>query len=146
MDEIGIAFDLLAHLSLRGLKAHMFPFVPLKVLSGCLDLLGGPIAWLLQLLETPSHQDLAPVPTSSGLLTIIKRLDHSWIDHMAVSAKATKNNAAIVATHMWNQWILLPLPHVVAGLPCLCLQMMWFQRIHLYPELRVHMVANQGAD
>jgi hypothetical protein len=36
-DEIGIAFGLPTRLSLGGLKASMFPFVPLQVLSGCLD-------------------------------------------------------------------------------------------------------------
>jgi hypothetical protein len=87
-------------MSLGGLEAGMFPFVPLQVLSGCLDSLGGPTDRLLQPLETPSRQSLAPVPMSSWLPTIGKRLDHSWIDQTAVSAKAAKNDAAIVATHM----------------------------------------------
>jgi hypothetical protein len=86
------------------------------------------------------------VPTSSWLPTIGKRLDHSWIDQTAVSAKAAKNDVAIVATHMWDQRILLPLLRVAAGLRCLRSQLMRFQRIRLHCEFSLHMIVNHGAD
>jgi hypothetical protein len=114
-------------------------YVSFQVLSGCLDSLGGPTARVLQPLETPSCQNLAPVPTSWWLPTTGKRLEHLWIDQ-------TANDAAIVVTHMWDQQILLPLPHVAAGLPCLPTRMMGFQRLRLYRQFRLHMVANHGAD
>ncbi len=97
----------------------MFPIVPLQVLTGCLDVLGATNSWVLQPLATPSRRLLAPVPLSTWLPDIDKQLSHSWIDITAVSAKAAKNDNLLVPTHMWDQRILLPLPHVEAGLPYL---------------------------
>jgi hypothetical protein len=145
-DEIGIAFGLPARLSLGGLEAAMFPIVPLQVLVGCLDSLGGSTSQLLEPLETPSCTPLAPIPLFTWLLKIEKRLDHSWIDHTAVSAKAAKNDGALVATHMWDQRILLPFPTIVGGLPYLRSQLMRFQSARLYREFRQHMAANHGSD
>jgi hypothetical protein len=124
----------------------MFPIVPLQVLVGCLDSLGGSTSRLLEPLNPRSRCPLAPVPLFTWLSTIGKRLDHSWIDQTAVSAKVAKNDAALVATHMWDQRILLPLPTLTGGLPYLRSQLMRFQRSRLYWEFRSHMVATHGAD
>jgi hypothetical protein len=145
-DEIGLAFGLPARLSLGGLGLEMFPIVPLQVLSGALDSLGGSSTRVLQPLDTPSRRVLAPIPLSTWLPSIGKRLDHSWIDITAVSAKAAKNDNSRVPTHMWDQRILLPLPHTEAGLPYLRSRLMRFQRIRLYKEFRAYMVATHGAD
>jgi hypothetical protein len=91
-EELGIAFGLPARLSLGGLEASMFPFVPLQVLVGCLISLSHSDSPVLQPLSTPTSRLLEPVPTSSWLPLIQKRLDHAWIDHTAVSAKAAKND------------------------------------------------------
>jgi hypothetical protein len=85
----------------------MIPIVPLQVLAGYLDSLGGSTSWLLEPLETSSCLPLAPIPRFTWLPKIGKRLDHSWIDQTVVSAKAAKYHAALVATHMWDQMILL---------------------------------------
>jgi hypothetical protein len=145
-DGIGIAFGLPARLSLGGLEAAMFPIVPLQVLVRCLDSLDGSTSWLLEPLETPSCTPLAPIPLFTWLPKIERRLDHSWIVHTAVSAKAAKNDGALVATHMWDQRILLPFPTVAGGLPYLRSRLMRFQRARLYREFRQHMAANHGSD
>jgi hypothetical protein len=124
----------------------MVPIVPLHGLGRCLDSLGGSTSWLLEPLETPSCTPLAPIPLFTWLPKIERRLDHSWIVHTAVSAKAAKNDGALVATHMWDQRILLPFPTVAGGLPYLRSRLMRFQRARLYREFRQHMAANHGSD
>jgi hypothetical protein len=145
-DEIGASFGLPARLSFGGLNLHMFPIVPLQVLSGCLDSLSSTIARLLQPLDTPAPRVLGAIPTFTWLPTIGKRLDHSWIDHSTVSAKAAKNDSARVATHMWDQRVLLPLPSIQDGLPFLRSRIMRFQRCRLYSEFRAFMRETHGAD
>jgi hypothetical protein len=63
-----------------------------------------------------------------------------------VSAKAAKNDAALVSTHLWDQRILLLLPCIHGGLPYLRSWLMRFQRSRLYAEFRGFMVATHGAD
>jgi hypothetical protein len=118
LDEIGVSFGLPAWLSLRGLENDMFPIIPLQqVLSGCLASLEGATGQVLQPLDTPAEQPLAPVPLFTWLPTIGKWLDHSWIDQTTISAKAAKNDGSCVATHMRDQQILLLLLEVDAHLP-----------------------------
>jgi hypothetical protein len=122
LGELGNAFglpaplNLPARLSLGGLEEHMFPIVPIQVLIGCLDSLIQSNTPVLQPLSTPARRILAPVPTSTWLPNIQKRLEHAWIDQTAVSAKAAKSDASSVLTHLWDQQILLPLPGVHSGL------------------------------
>jgi hypothetical protein len=144
--ELGNAFGLPARLSLGGLEEGMFPFVPVQVLMGCLDSLIQSNIPVLQPLSTPARRILAPVPTSTWLPNIQKRLDHAWIDQTAVSAKAAKSDASRVPTHLWDQRILLPLPGVHGGLPFLRSRLMRFQRLRLYTEFRTYMAATHGAD
>jgi hypothetical protein len=144
--ELGNAFGLPVCLSLGGLEEGMFPFIPVQVLMGCLDSLIQSNLPVLQLLSTPARRILAPVPTSTWLPNIQKRLDHAWIDQTAVSAKAAKSDTSRVPTHLWDQQILLPLPGVHGGLPFLRSRLMRFQRSRLYTEFRTYMAATHGAD
>ena len=64
-EELGIAFGLPARLSLGGLEPSMFPFVPLQVLVGCLDLLCQSTSLVLQPLSTPAQRSLEAVTTST---------------------------------------------------------------------------------
>jgi hypothetical protein len=145
-DEIGASFGLPARLSFGGLDLDMFPIVPLQVLSGCLESLSTTLARLLQPLDTPAPRFIGAIPTFTWLPSIGKRLDHSWIDHSTVSAKAAKNDSARVATHMWDQRILLPLPSIGDGFPFLRSRIMRFQRCRLYSEFRAFMAETHGAD
>jgi hypothetical protein len=145
--ELGNAFGLPARLSLGDLDAGMFPFVPVQVLAGCLDSLGQSNIPVLQPLSTPAAcRVLAPMPTSTWLPNIKRRLNHAWIDQTAVSAKAAKNDASRVPTHLWDQQILLPLPGVQGGLAFLRSRLMQFQRARLYAEFRTYMAATHGTD
>jgi hypothetical protein len=67
-------------------------------------------------------------------VNIKRRLDHAWIDQTAVSAKAAKNDASGIPTHLWDQRILLPLPGVQGGLAFLRSRFMRFQHARLYTE------------
>jgi hypothetical protein len=145
-DEIGASFGLPARLSFGGLDLDMFPIVPLQVLSGCLESLSTTLARLLQPLDTPAPRFIGAIPTFTWLPSIGKRLDHSWIDHSTVSAKAAKNDSARVATHMWDQRILFPLPSIGDGFPFLRSRIMRFQRCRLYSEFRAFMAETHGAD
>jgi hypothetical protein len=145
-DAIGASFGLPARLSFGGLDLNMFPIVPLQVLSGCLESLSSTLARLLQPLDTPDLRILGAIPTYTWLPSIGKRLEHSWIDHSTVSAKAAKNDSARVATHMWNQRVLLPLPSIEARFPFLRSRIMRLQRCRMYLEFRAFMTETHGAD
>jgi hypothetical protein len=73
-EELSSAFGLPARLSLGGLEKDIFPIVPLQVLSGCLNSLGGITSWVLQPLNTPSQRGLAPILLATWLPTTGKRL------------------------------------------------------------------------
>jgi hypothetical protein len=118
--EMGNAFGLPARLSLGGLEEGMFPIVPVQVLIGCLDSLIQANTPVLQPLSTPARRILAPMPTSTWLPNIQKRLDHAWINQTAVSAKAAKSDASRIPTHLWDQRILPPFPGVHGALSFLC--------------------------
>eukprot|EP00978_Attheya_sp_CCMP212_P047073 scaffold421213_cov65-Attheya_sp.AAC.1 len=45
-------------------------------------------------------------------------LSHSWIDSSIVTAKAAKRDNAGIPEHLWNQRIILVLPHVSSFLDC----------------------------
>jgi hypothetical protein len=101
---------------------------------------------LLQPLKTPLHCVLDPLFSHTWLASIIKRLDHLWIDPSAISTKAAISDTALAPTHLWDQRILLPLPCIQRRLPYGPSRLLIFQRSHLCTEFCSFMASTHGID